>query len=200
MSLSSRDLDRIGTTFDNDNLVTHAGLVLGATLVARLGLESLINTLVRTGSFLPGRKVLTLVTAMMADRPTPPISIMLTGCVRVRPGGCWGFGSWRRPRSGRFCGRSRLGHRQHDGAGRFRVLVLETHRPAERPPHRLVDRSPPSQSNTAGYRHHRRTRLDPNRVSRRRSRSRRNDLQVRHRLQGPDSSSSRAPNPTCQRP
>ena len=66
MSLSSRDLDRIGTTFDNDNLVTHAGLVLGATLVARLGLESLINTLVRTGSFLPGRKVLTLMTAMMA--------------------------------------------------------------------------------------------------------------------------------------
>ena len=66
----SRGIDRIQVTFDEPNLVANAGLLLVATLVARLGLERLINATVdlsgRVGGALPGRKVLTLVHAMVA--------------------------------------------------------------------------------------------------------------------------------------
>jgi hypothetical protein len=66
----SRGIDRIEVTFDDPNLVANAGLLLVATLVVRLGLERLINTTVdlsdRVGGALPGRKVLTLVHAMVA--------------------------------------------------------------------------------------------------------------------------------------
>ena len=66
----SRGIDRIEVTFDEPNLVANAGLLLVATLVARLGLERLINATVdlsgRVGGALPGRKVLTLVHAMVA--------------------------------------------------------------------------------------------------------------------------------------
>lgn len=66
----SRGIDRIGVTFDEPNLVANAGLVLVATLVKRLGLEMLIDKTVRlgrqAGGFRPGRKVLTLVHAMVA--------------------------------------------------------------------------------------------------------------------------------------
>ena len=66
MSASSRNLDRLETTFDHEGLVANAGLLVAATLMARLGLETLINTRVRTGSANPGRKLLTLVAAMLA--------------------------------------------------------------------------------------------------------------------------------------
>jgi len=70
VSAVSRGIDRIEVTFDEPNLVANAGLLLVATLVARLGLEALINTTVvlsgRVGGALPGRKVLTLVHAMAA--------------------------------------------------------------------------------------------------------------------------------------
>ncbi len=66
MSASSRRIDRLEPTFDHEGLVANAGLILPATLMARLGLEALINQRVRTGSFLPGRKILTLVAAMIA--------------------------------------------------------------------------------------------------------------------------------------
>jgi hypothetical protein len=50
--------------------VADAGLILVATLVSRLGLEALVDTTVRftdrAGGFRPGRKVLTLVHAMVA--------------------------------------------------------------------------------------------------------------------------------------
>ncbi|MGH9083113.1 MAG: IS1380 family transposase [Acidimicrobiales bacterium] len=66
----SRGIDRIAVTFDEDNLVANAGLLLVATVVKKLGLEALVNTLVRIpskrGGFQPGRKVLTLVHAMVA--------------------------------------------------------------------------------------------------------------------------------------
>jgi Transposase DDE domain group 1 len=66
----SRGIDRIGVTFDEPNLVANAGLLLVATLASRLGLEALINATVklsgRVGGALPGRKVLTLVHAMIA--------------------------------------------------------------------------------------------------------------------------------------
>lgn len=66
MSSSSRSFDRLQATFDHNSLVANAGLILPATLMIRLGLEDLINTWVRTGSARPGRKVLTLVAAMIA--------------------------------------------------------------------------------------------------------------------------------------
>ena len=66
----SRGIDRVAVTFDEPNLVANAGLVLIATLVKRLGLERLCDTTIelsgRVGGFRPGRKILTLVHAMVA--------------------------------------------------------------------------------------------------------------------------------------
>ena len=70
MTRVSHALDRIDATFDDPNLVSNAGLLLVATLTGRLRLESLIDATVRlggkVGGFRPGRKVLTLVHAMIA--------------------------------------------------------------------------------------------------------------------------------------
>ncbi len=63
---SSRSLDRLQATFDHDGIVANAGLILPATLMVRLGLEDLIDRWVKTGSARPGRKILTLVAAMLA--------------------------------------------------------------------------------------------------------------------------------------
>jgi hypothetical protein len=66
----SRGIDRIGVTFDEPSLVADAGLIVPATLMVRLGLESLVNQVVRlhgrVGGSHPGRKVLTLVSAILA--------------------------------------------------------------------------------------------------------------------------------------
>jgi len=66
----SRGIDRVGVTFDDSNLVANAGLLLVGTLVGRLDLERLTNATVRLlgriGGASPGRKVLTLVHAMVA--------------------------------------------------------------------------------------------------------------------------------------
>ena len=66
MRSSSRNLDRFETTFDHGGLVANAGLILAGTLIARLGLEALIDRWVRTGSANAGRKILTVVAAMIA--------------------------------------------------------------------------------------------------------------------------------------
>ena len=66
MSVSSRRLDRFAATFDHEGLVANAGLILVGTLMARLGLLGLIERWVRTGSANPGRKILTVVAAMVA--------------------------------------------------------------------------------------------------------------------------------------
>ena len=66
MSGVSHRIDRVHATFDNSNLVPNAGLILAGTVMVRLGLEGLVNRWVHTGSALPGRKVLTLVSAMLA--------------------------------------------------------------------------------------------------------------------------------------
>jgi hypothetical protein len=66
----SRAIDRIEVTFDDETLVADAGLIVPATLMVRLGLEALIDEMVRlvgrVGGALPGRKVLTLVAAILA--------------------------------------------------------------------------------------------------------------------------------------
>lgn len=70
MTPVSRGIDRIQVTFDEDSLVANAGLLLVSTVVRKLGLEALVNSLVhipsKRGGFAPGRKVLTLVHAMVA--------------------------------------------------------------------------------------------------------------------------------------
>jgi hypothetical protein len=69
VSRVSRNLDRVAVSFDDRNLVANAGLLLVGTLVTKLGLERLVNGTVRlggrAGGALPGRKVLTLVHAMI---------------------------------------------------------------------------------------------------------------------------------------
>lgn len=70
MTRVSHGIDRIDATFDDPNLVANAGLLLVATLSARLGMDAVINSTVRlvgrVGGARPGRKVLTLVHAMVA--------------------------------------------------------------------------------------------------------------------------------------
>ena len=63
-------IDRVEVTFDDETLVADAGLIVPATLMVRLGLEALVNSTVRlvgrVGGALPGRKILTLVAAILA--------------------------------------------------------------------------------------------------------------------------------------
>lgn len=69
MSGVSRGIDRVEVTFDDETLVADAGLIVPATLMVRLGLELLVNETVRlvgrVGGSRPGRKVLTLVAAIL---------------------------------------------------------------------------------------------------------------------------------------
>ena len=64
-----RGIDRIRVVFDDESLVADAGLLAAGTLMCRLGLESLVDSTVhlegRSGGGRPGRKVLTLVAAML---------------------------------------------------------------------------------------------------------------------------------------
>ena len=67
---SLHDLDRVGTSFDDDRLVADAGLLLPATLAAHLRLRELVDEHLDLGSA-PGRanagdKVLTLVMSALA--------------------------------------------------------------------------------------------------------------------------------------
>jgi hypothetical protein len=70
VSRVSQSLGRVRVTFDDDNLVANAGLLLPATLVGQLDVETLINSTVRldgrVGGASPGRKVLTLMNTMLA--------------------------------------------------------------------------------------------------------------------------------------
>ncbi len=60
MSRVSHGLDRVMVRFDDPNLVANAGLVLVGTLVIRLELERLVDSLVRltgrVGGARPGRE------------------------------------------------------------------------------------------------------------------------------------------------
>ena len=70
MSGVSQDIDRVGVVFDDESLVADGGLLVAATLMDRLGLETLVDETLRlgdrTGGARPGRKVLTLVASMLA--------------------------------------------------------------------------------------------------------------------------------------
>jgi Transposase DDE domain group 1 len=62
--------DSVGVEFDDERLIANAGLLLIATLSRRLGIESLVDRAVRLGerpgASRPGRKVLTLIHAIIA--------------------------------------------------------------------------------------------------------------------------------------
>jgi hypothetical protein len=66
----SHSPDRLRVTFDDEGLVANAGLLLVATLAARLGVGRIVEQTVRmaglVGGARPGRKVLTLVHAIAA--------------------------------------------------------------------------------------------------------------------------------------
>lgn len=70
MSGVSQSIDRLGVVFDDESLVADAGLLAAGTLMDRLGLEDLVDRTVRLGGRVgganPGRKVLSLVSAMLA--------------------------------------------------------------------------------------------------------------------------------------
>ena len=70
MSGVSQNIDRLGVVFDDESLVADAGLLAAGTLMDRLGLEALVDSTLRLGArpggARPGRKVLTLVAAMLA--------------------------------------------------------------------------------------------------------------------------------------
>jgi hypothetical protein len=64
-------LDSVRVQFDEERLLSDAGLLLCATLAGRLGLEQLVNESVWLGygvpgAALPGRKVMTLIAGMLA--------------------------------------------------------------------------------------------------------------------------------------
>lgn len=70
MSGLLQNIDRVGVVFDDESLVADAGLLAAGTLVDRLGLEELVDRVVRLGGRAgganSGRKVLTVVGAMLA--------------------------------------------------------------------------------------------------------------------------------------
>jgi hypothetical protein len=70
VSSLSRSIERVEVTFDDPSLVADAGLVVPATVMVRLGLEDLVDATLRlvgrVGGARPGRKVLTLVTSILA--------------------------------------------------------------------------------------------------------------------------------------
>ncbi len=69
MSGVLQDIDRYEVVFDDEGLVADAGLLAAGTLMSRLGLEGLVDSVVRlegrVGGANPGRKVCTLVSAML---------------------------------------------------------------------------------------------------------------------------------------
>jgi hypothetical protein len=67
---SSHTLDQVDICFDDTHAVANAGLLLAATLAERLGIEQAADRVIdlgeRPGAHRPGRKLLTLVHAMLA--------------------------------------------------------------------------------------------------------------------------------------
>src|ERR671935_1159648 len=75
---SSHTLDQLDICFDDTHAVANAGLLLAATLAERLGIEQAADALIdlgeRPGAAHPGRKLLTLVHAMLAGGTASTLS------------------------------------------------------------------------------------------------------------------------------
>jgi hypothetical protein len=103
-------LDAVKVEFDDERVVANAGVLLVATLAKRLGLEVLVGECVRLGKcgarFRPGRKVLSLVFAMLLGAQS------IDGCDVLRSGRTGrllGVRVMAPSTLGTFCGRFRLG-------------------------------------------------------------------------------------------
>ena len=85
-------LDQIAVRFDEQRLVSDAGLLLTGSLAERLGVERLVNDSVwldpkAPGAALPGRKVMSLVHGMLAGADSiDDMNVPGPG----RPTWCWG--------------------------------------------------------------------------------------------------------------
>ena len=86
-------LYRVDAAFDDERAVANAGLLLPATLVARLGLEQAADQLIdlggRPGAARPGRKILTVVTAWL---PVGTVSTTSRCCARGPAPACLATG------------------------------------------------------------------------------------------------------------
>jgi hypothetical protein len=104
-------LDGVQVVFDDERVVSDAGIALVATLAQRLGVEALAGRVVRLrrdrpGAANAGRKVMAVVFAMVLGAD----SIDDTGVLRAgRTGRLLGAGCRRRRPWGRFCARLRSG-------------------------------------------------------------------------------------------
>src|SRR3954454_24373285 len=104
-------LDALQVEFDDERVVSEAGIVLVTTLVERLGVEALAQRLVRLrrdrpGAANAGRKGMALLFAMVLGADSIDDSDVLRA---GRTRGCWEAGCRRPRRWGRSCARSRSG-------------------------------------------------------------------------------------------
>jgi hypothetical protein len=101
---SSHTPDQLDTCFDDTHAIANAGLLLPTTLAQRLGTEQTADQLTdlggRAGAHRPGRKLLTLLHAMLAGVTA---STTPTCCAAAPPARCSATGSWRPPPWGRSC-------------------------------------------------------------------------------------------------
>jgi hypothetical protein len=107
---SSHTLDQLDIAFDDAHAIANAGLLLPATLAERLGIEQAADALIdlgeQAGAHRPGRKLLTLVHAMLAGADCIDDADLLR-CGATSQ--CWATGSWPPPPWGRSCARSPSG-------------------------------------------------------------------------------------------
>jgi hypothetical protein len=107
---SCHTLDRLDTCFDDTHAVANAGLLLAATLAERLGIEQTADQVIDLGerpdAHRPGRKLLTLVHAMLAGGGCIDDADLL-GCGQTAT--VLGHRVMAPPRWGRSCPRSPSG-------------------------------------------------------------------------------------------
>jgi hypothetical protein len=107
---SSHTLDQLDTRFDDTHAIVNAGLLLPATLAERLGIEQAADALIdlgeRPGAAHPGRKLLTLVHAMLAGADCiDDADVLRCGATSQ----VLATGSWRPPPWAPSCARSPSG-------------------------------------------------------------------------------------------
>jgi hypothetical protein len=108
---SSHTLDQLDTCFDDTHAVANAGLLLAATLAERLGIEQAADQVIdlgeRAGAHRPGRKLLTLVHAMLAGGDCIDDADLLRCGATSQV--LWATGSWPPPPWGPSCAPSPSG-------------------------------------------------------------------------------------------
>jgi hypothetical protein len=162
---SSHSLNTLVVGFDDEHAVANAGLLLTATLTERLGIEALADELVdlgdRPGHYRPGRKVLTLLHALVAGGDCIDDAEVLatradTGEVLPRTAACRASRVWPRRRAVRqragWTGPPRRRQRRVDATGRLGLLVRQGHRRVQAPPHPLLDHRAPDQHRHRSHR------------------------------------------------